>query len=325
MDCVDPRLPGAATASRETGRPLCPDLRQAELSRTPASSIGATVPLTPGRDLGVDKLWNAWTETYVGSISDRRFGLDMKGRSTTVTLGVDRRMTPDVVAGASFSLENSTTTGFGDNLRSDSKGFSFGPYIAVMLSPNWVVDASVSYSQSSVDLQLAVLNGSFVSPQYTGTVNLHGQYEVLGVYARPKLSVSYSHIISNAYDLQGTLFEGRFFERDVNIHLPKTESNLGYAEASTEFSRIFSFSNGTQIMPYTELGLHHEFERPNGGQILTGDFLFAIPAPWTGWVKSGVRMSVFNSVLLEAGAGYLSLGQPGLDIWQGKFRLSYGF
>ena len=144
-----------------------------------------------------------------------------------------------------------------------------------MLSPNWVIDTSLSYSQSNIDLQLAVLNASYVSPQYTGTVNLHGQYEVLSVYARPKLSVSYSHIISNAYDLQGTLFEGRFFERDVKVHLPKTESNLGYAEASTEFSRMFSFSNGTQIMPYTELGVHHEFERPNAGQILTGDFLFA--------------------------------------------------
>ena len=88
---------------------------------------------------------------------------------------------------------------------------------------------------------------------------------------------------------------------------------------------MFRFDNGMQIMPYAEAGIRYEFERPNDGQILTGDFLFAIPAPWTGWVKSGVRMSAFNSLLVEAAAGYVSLGQPGLDIWEGKFRVSYRF
>ena len=288
------------------------------------AGAGGTVPLTPGRDLGVDKLWNAWIEAYAGSISDRRYGLDMKGRMSTLTIGVDRRLTPDIVAGASVSLEKSLTTGFNYNLRSQSTGFSAGPYLAILLSPNWAIDGSFSYAQSNIDLQLAILNGSYVSPQYISTVDLHGQYDVLGVYLRPKFTASYVHIISNAYDLTGHL-SNPLFTGDINLHLPKAKSNLGYSEASGEVSKIFIFANGTQIMPFAELGVHYEFERPNDGQILTGDFAFAIPAAWTGWVRSGVRISAFNSILFELKAGYLSLGQPGLDIWEGKARLSYGF
>ena len=41
-------------------------------------------------------------------------------------------------------------------------------------------------------------------------------------------------------------------------------------------------------------------------------------------LRGGVRMSI-NTVLLEASAGYLSFGQPDLDVWEGKLRLSVGF
>ena len=78
-------------------------------------------------------------------------------------------------------------------------------------------------------------------------------------------------------------------------------------------------------MPYTELGVRHELVRPNGGEILTGDLLLATPAPWLGFVKSGVRTSVLSSVLIDVSGAYFSLGQPGLDVWEGRFRVSYGF
>jgi hypothetical protein len=36
-------------------------------------------------------------------------------------------------------------------------------------------------------------------------------------------------------------------------------------------------------------------------------------------------MSVAYSVLIELAGGYLSLGRNDLDIWEARFRVSYGF
>ena len=36
-------------------------------------------------------------------------------------------------------------------------------------------------------------------------------------------------------------------------------------------------------------------------------------------------MLISNSVQVEASGGYLSIGQSGLDIWEGKLQVSVGF
>ena len=78
-------------------------------------------------------------------------------------------------------------------------------------------------------------------------------------------------------------------------------------------------------MPYAEIGATYEFDRPNGGQILTADLLLATPSAWAGTLRAGARMLLNNSVQVEASGGYLSFGQSGLDIWEGKFQISFGF
>ena len=90
-------------------------------------------------------------------------------------------------------------------------------------------------------------------------------------------------------------------------------------------SRIYAFDNGMTIMPYAEIGAVYEFDRPNDGQILTADLALVTPSAWTGTFRVGARMQLNNSVQVEASGGYLSFGQSGLDIWEGKFQVSFGF
>ncbi|MGO4441059.1 hypothetical protein [Rhizobium sp. RAF56] len=78
-------------------------------------------------------------------------------------------------------------------------------------------------------------------------------------------------------------------------------------------------------MPYAEFGVHYEFERPNGGQILTGELTMATPSPWTASVRTGMRALLTNNAQIEASVGYLSFGQNGLNVWDGQLRLSIGF
>jgi hypothetical protein len=85
------------------------------------------------------------------------------------------------------------------------------------------------------------------------------------------------------------------------------------------------FGDGTSVVPFAEFGVAYEFDRPNGGEILTADLSLATPSAWSGTLRAGARMLLNNSVQIEATGGYLSFGQSGLDIWEGKLHVSYGF
>jgi len=51
----------------------------------------------------------------------------------------------------------------------------------------------------------------------------------------------------------------------------------------------------------------------------------AFPSAWSFTLRGGLRVLLSNSVSLEAGAGYLSIGQDGLDQYEGMVRVSFGF
>jgi uncharacterized protein with beta-barrel porin domain len=203
--CIDPRAPRTTAEGEEINLPVCPPERLAQAGAqgvAPASQV----PLTEGRDLGAPTLWNVWAEGSVLGISDERFGLDMETTVGTGTFGIDRRLSDDVVLGVSFSVQNSSTEGFGDFLQVDANGFTVGPYVAVRLSPHWAMDASLTYGHYDNDIELAILGGDYTSRTYGGTVNLHGQYSVGEYLVRPKASVSYTHIDNDGYDLEGSIF-----------------------------------------------------------------------------------------------------------------------
>ena len=288
--------------------------------RGAAPSTANRVPLTPGRDTGFETRWNAWTEATAIGLSDHRYGLDTRNRNYTATAGLDRQLTPDIVAGLSVGAQGGRGSGFTDLLRSSTEGFTVGPYVAMRLSDHWAIDASFNYSQTRSDVQIVVLDGAATLRAHSGTFDLHGQYTVDEWFLRPKLSVTYTHIVSSDRLIQGSLFG-----LPISFILPASQSNYGVVEGYQEFSRLFDLSNGYYAIPYIELGLHYVFDRPNGGQILTADLTNVIPTAWSGSVRQGVRMQLPNAALIEASVEYLSLGAPGLNIWEGRLRFSLGF
>jgi hypothetical protein len=107
--------------------------------------------------------------------------------------------------------------------------------------------------------------------------------------------------------------------------VPGSTSDFGVADAAVEVSRAFTLSRGIVLIPYVELGVSYEFERPNDGKILTSDLTFVSSSPWSGSVRAGARVPVTESLFVEAKGGYLSLGQSTLEIWAAGLFVSYGF
>ncbi|WP_146164646.1 autotransporter outer membrane beta-barrel domain-containing protein [Halomonas litopenaei] len=321
----DPRLGGAPLADGTLPVVTCPEnlLRQHAQART-RNALEATlmeqVPITAGRQGEPVSPWNTWVDARYTDISDDRDGQDLDGEAQVVAVGVDRWVSEQTVAGGSFSVDSSRSDNFGGAWDSDSDGFSISPYVAYRLSERWALDASLIWRWGDNDTELATLEGSFDTRSFGGALNAHGQYRWGEALLRPTVSLFYSRERSDDYDL-----DGKILGIPVEVEVPGDSYSTGVASVSGELSRIYHTDHAGLIMPYAELGVDWAFEQPNDGRYLNEDLEWEDPSDLTGTLRTGARWFVGEATLLEASAGYLSIGHDDLDIWEGRLYLSYRF
>ena len=321
----DPRLGGAPLADGTLPVVTCPEnlLRQHAQART-RNALEATlmeqVPITAGRQGEPVSPWNTWVDARYTDISDDRDGQDLDGEAQVVAVGVDRWVSEQAVAGVSFSVDSSRSDNFGGAWDSDSDGFSISPYVAYRLSERWALDASLIWRWGDNDTELATLDGSFDTRSFGGALNAHGQYRWGEALLRPTVSLFYSRERSDDYDL-----DGKILGIPVEVEVPGDSYSTGVASVSGEVSRIYHTDHAGLIMPYAELGVDWAFEQPNDGRYLNEDLEWEDPSDLTGTLRTGARWFVGEATLLEASAGYLSIGHDDLDIWEGRLYLSYRF
>jgi hypothetical protein len=325
--CPDPDAARDPNAPRDPNVPKTDDPRRVDCPRetvrkeaTDERQFGSGPPLTPGREFAVQPLWNLTVDGTYTDTSDRRHGVDIDGYGSNVTVGLDRLLTGTLVAGANLSIAYNHTKQFHGISKSESIGLTLSPYVAFEILPRWTLDISPGFGWTQNDNDIGPLNASYTSLTYSGSVTASGDYDLVGFSLRPKLSAYYAHTDNEAYDTKGTV-------RGVPISLRSEESsfNFGVADFSVEVNRTFTTPGGMPIVPYIEVGVSYEFERPNDGKIMTKDLTLVDSSPWSGQVRVGVRAMFTSSTFIEAKAAYLSLGVNDLDLWEFGLFLSHGF
>jgi outer membrane autotransporter protein len=314
--CASVPLDENGTVSGNARRPDCIGIAPVETSNEEVDNA----PITPGREFGVESLWNVWADTRYLDTTDRRHGLDIDGNMGSFVIGADRSLSNDLVAGVSLEVIHSRSNGFNNGMTSDSNGFVIAPYIGYQLSRNWAIDAYLGYGRTDNNQQIAVLEGDYTAQNYSVSIFANGQYPLGKAFVRPKVSLYYAHTRADGYDMSGSIFN-----TPISLRMPKSSYNYGIVETSAEVNRTFTTSGGTPVMPYAELTARYEFERVNDGDILTGNLSQASTSPWSGALRFGARAMLTRSTNFEASAGYLSLGQNGLDVWEFKLFLSHYF
>jgi len=278
------------------------------------------VPLTSGRQFVAEPLWNFWTETRGVYARDRRHNLDIEGYSGSVIAGFDRNFDNETVVGVSGSFESSGSDGYDGGLVNEAYGISVGPYFAHRLSREWAVQGSLGYMLRHNDLDVVVLEGDYFSHQLSAATALHGQYNYKDWTLRPRVGLSYAETFTEAYDLSGTVSN-----TPVKVDIGSDHFSFGEAEIAGEASTYVELEGNLLGIPYGELGLRYAFDRPNDGKILSGNLTLEETSDVTGTLRGGMRFIYDDRIYFDVGAGYLSLGQNGLDIWEAKARVSFAF
>jgi hypothetical protein len=317
LPCSELR-PGELGGSDSDPRLGCRAPEQQDPQATSVSATGA--PITAGRDLVEDTLWNAWVDTHYTSTSDHRNGLDTTGNAGVIVMGADRRVASDLVAGVQLSLETASNKGFQGAMTSDSNGFMVSPYMAYQVSPEWSLYGAVGLGQSNIDSGILSLSGSYDVQRYSATLNAQGQYTLGSAFVRPKFTWSYMHNSADAYNLGGSILG-----TPITLRMPKNSYNFGTLESSVEINRVYRFDNGSALMPYAEVGVAYDFERPDSGRYLDGDLTYRDSSPWVGMARLGMRSLVDRRTLVEFAVSYLSLGANDLAVWDLRLFLTHSF
>ncbi|WP_421292068.1 autotransporter domain-containing protein [Aeromonas taiwanensis] len=312
--CVMPDERDSLPAEQRDHYPDCPFSR-AELA---AGQVAAQEP--PAAVQPAERRWNLWADEVYYDISDHRHGLDISGSTNVFSLGADTRLDNRLILGFSVSRVDSRVDAFNGGMQLAAGGYNLGPYLAYPLSESWMLDGSLVYGWMDNTQELLFLSGDYGSTSLGGSLGATGQYFWSETSVRPRLAINYSHDRSDGYRM-----EGDYRGLAVRLARDSDSDNQGNLTGTVEFSRVYYTRQGRPLMPYGELGLDYGFERPNDGYILTGDLSSARTDPLSGTVRLGVRTLIGSEATLTTSAGYTSIGQDGLNIWEWRINLSKPF
>ena len=318
--------PTQAVATKVSTKTICPEGRL-PVTNTAGQVLGCAlpsyfdeVPLTEGRDLVEINPWNLWVDSNNLSINDQRNNTDIQGKTYSLSMGVDRLINNNFVAGMQVAGTRTNSTGFQGDLTSNTSGFLVGPYASVRITPAWSLYGSFGIGQQTSTTQILSLSGTSKSTQYNFALQAEGQYALTeDVLARPKVQLSQTQVSGNNYLLSGTIANTA-----IALNMTNDAYKFGIVQPSLEINKLIPIG-GTYIMPYVEAGVFYQYARPQGGQILTSNLTYADTSPWGGIARVGTRALIEKATMAKLEFSYQSIGIANLNIWGLQLFLSHSF
>ncbi|WP_421334575.1 autotransporter outer membrane beta-barrel domain-containing protein [Aeromonas veronii] len=295
------------------------------LSGSLSISDRVVVGLDQFEDIASQKgLWQVWADVRHTGVSDDRNEIDTSGHANSFLIGIHRSFGKDRLGGIAFANSKTSLGTFGSSVRNEGDSFFVGPYGGYRLDTHWLLDGWAAWGRTDNDTELDVLKGSFKSTTGLISANLTGGYDVGEYLLRPKLALFYSHNKSDAFDYTGSL---PYANQIYNVTLRVNENSFEYAtsEASGDISRIFTTTDGVQIIPALRLGVRYDIERPNDGQILNENLTMESTTPWSGSARIVLAVAPQRHQRFEVITGYYSIGRQDLDLWDIRFNAAVNF
>lgn len=326
---VDPELPAmpqlpALNASQAPTElemaSLCPSIEldesgqptEATLQRCAALAQALQqAPLTPGRDLPAESLWNAWVDPHYIYSSNRRGISTVEEETRSLSTGIDRRMDARLAVGALLSINDLNTESFDGNIRTEGTSYNLGPYLAYQLSPAWSLFANATIGKAKMERQILMFKGDGDSTSYGASLNLYGDFSLSETTSlRPKLGINYQKEDIDDYTLKGQLFNV-YLEPEVD----GLQQESGQALATFELNTLISDARNQMYIPYIEAGAYYNYLQD----------AHSPDSQWQGLIRGGLRTLMGSHTQIDINLAYESVGVSGLDVWNVGLFVSHGF
>jgi len=278
------------------------------------------LPLTAGRELVEKGEWNIWVDGSATRLRDTRDGMDTRGHTVSLSMGLDRVLNDDLVAGLQLFFTRGSSNSFGDTMQTDATSYSIGPYISYSLSQNWLLYGAIGFGKQTVDTQIVSLRGTSDANQYSLNLQTEGQYALGSAVVRPKVQLSHTYNEGDTYQLKGVILN-----TPLTLNMRNQSFNYGVVQSSAELNRTFDLGNNQLVMPFFEAGVYYEYARPSSGQHLTSELTYANSRPWGGILRAGARSLLGKATMASFDVANQTVGVNDLNIWEMRLLISHSF
>lgn len=315
-----PELNGSPALTQTEVASLCPSAERdaagqytpETLERCPALRLALKqAPLTPGRDLPDESLWNVWVDPHYIYTSNRRGFSDVEEKTHSLGMGVDRRINADLAIGILLNINDLQTESFDGNITTDGTSYNLGPYLAYQLSPAWSLFANATIGTANMEREVLMFKGDGDSTSYGGNINLYGDYPLTEqTHVRPKLGINYQK-----EDIEDFTLKGRVASFYLEPEIEGSRQESGQALATVELNTLFVGAGNQVYRPYVEVGTYYNYLQDKN----------SIYPEWQGVFRGGLRALLGTHTQIDASLGYESIGVSGLDVWDIGLFISHGF
>ena len=278
------------------------------------------LPLTVGRELVEKSEWNVWVDGSATRLRDTRDGMDTRGHTVSLSMGLDRALNDDLVAGLQLSVTQGSSNSFSNTMQTDASSYSIGPYISYSLSQNWLLYGAIGFGKQTVDTQIVSLRGTSDANQYSLNLQTEGQYALGSAVVRPKVQLSHTYNEGDTYQLKGVILN-----TPLTLNMRNQSVNYGVVQSSAELNRTFDLGNNQLVMPFFEAGVYYEYARPSSGQHLTSELAYANSRPWGGILRAGARSLLGRATMASFDVANQTVGVNDLNIWEMRLLISHSF
>ena len=168
-----------------------------------------------GRAAGSDDDPSAiWIQTLGATIRRTELDLGMHGLVLNAMGGFDHRFDDDYLLGLAAGFEHTSINTTYNQGYYRTNGYTLSPYGSITLTPKWTIDGSVGYTYMnySTARQGESVTGTFSGGRWFAASNLTGGFAAGDWRFQPKLGVSFTHEMQNAYtDSSGAAVDSNTF------------------------------------------------------------------------------------------------------------------
>ena len=256
--------------------------------------------------------WCAWTTPRQVNYSDDRSGLKFSGTLRDVTVGVDYRITRDLVVGVAFTPEDSNVALQNLDVSFSQTGFGGGPYLGWRFLPTTIFDAWVGYAHLDRSFDIFGNSASAAVDRAFVSANLTEIIDTPWMRVLPRLT--YFHDYDRAHT----------FTTNTGFTLLGAAYDYSFVEGSVELNRDVWVSRGLLLQPFARATARYDTQ-PIIDLLTTIDGTDVDIGRWHGQLRGGVRAQWGPLIQVSLSGGYLSLGTPGVNAWELRAALNVRF
>jgi hypothetical protein len=265
---------------------------------------------TPQQPVASQRDWLGWIDFRGINFSSNAAGDSTTGMQVNATVGLTRKLTPDLLVGILGGYEHFNYTEQAISGRLTGDGWTVGTYLGWRLTPTLRFDALVAGSEIGYAGVAGTASGNFSGGRLLASGALTGTYGWLGTILEPSAQVYGLLENENQYtDSLGTIQTARRFE-------------TGRASGGMKVSLPLASSGSPNLTPF--VGLYSDYYFTSDNASVIGLSSVPLLQGWSARATGGFAMTFGGGSQVAVGGEYGGIGGS-VHVWTYRVHSSVPF